>query len=113
EDFHVYMVLPVHPEGPLNLLNLMTQVHLTMQSLSQGQQSLIKRIQRAMTIKEQMDRGATEEQAKVNIEVWKKKNNVKTHQVYEEANWQRYLTLLNLRTWEIIGGRPVTEQIYV
>lgn len=113
EDFHVYMVLPVHPEGPLNLLNLMTQVHLTMQSLSQGQQSLIKRIQRAMTIKEQMDRGATEEQAKVNIEVWKKKNNVKTHQVYEEANWQRYLTLLNLRTWEILGGKPVTEQIYV
>lgn len=113
EDFHVYMVLPVHPEGPLNLLNLMTQVHLTMQSLSQGQQSLIKRIQRAMTIKEQMDRGATEEQAKVNIEAWKTKNNVKTHQVYEEANWQRYLTLLNLRTWEMLGGRPVTEQIYV
>jgi phospholipase D1/2 len=27
--------------------------------------------------------------------------------------WKEYLTLLNLRNWEMIGGQPVTEQIYV
>jgi phospholipase D1/2 len=27
--------------------------------------------------------------------------------------WKQYLTLLNLRHWEHLGNRPVTEQIYV
>ncbi|WP_246761194.1 phospholipase D-like domain-containing protein [Ralstonia solanacearum] len=27
--------------------------------------------------------------------------------------WEQYLTLLNLRNWDTVGGRPVTEQIYV
>ncbi|VXB03598.1 Phospholipase D Active site motif-containing protein [Pseudomonas sp. 8AS] len=109
ENFHVYMVLPVHPEGPLNAINLMTQVHLTMQSLSLGEHSLIKRIQRAMAIKGYMDRGQTEEQANRQIEL-KDKDGVF---LYEEEQWQQYLTLLNLRTWEMLGGRPITEQIYV
>lgn len=33
--------------------------------------------------------------------------------VYEQQDWSRYLTLLNLRTWAVLGGRVVTEQIYV
>ncbi|MFS2159538.1 hypothetical protein ACCD10_19580 [Pseudomonas sp. Pseusp122] len=110
EDFHVYMVLPVHPEGPLNVISLMTQVHLTMQSLSLGEQSLVKRIQRSMAIKAQMDKGKTEEQARRAIE-----DNVESDEMvkrYEEADWSRYLTLLNLRSWELLD-RPVTEQIYV
>ncbi len=110
ENFHVYMVLPVHPEGPLNAINLMTQVHLTMQSISLGEQSLIKRVQRAMAIKEQMDRGRTEEQAKTGVEVPSGEN--KKLRVFETMKWTRYLTLLNLRSWESLD-RPVTEQIYV
>jgi phospholipase D1/2 len=27
--------------------------------------------------------------------------------------WTRFLTLLNLRNYDVLGGRPVTEQIYV
>jgi phosphatidylserine/phosphatidylglycerophosphate/cardiolipin synthase-like enzyme len=111
ENFHVYMVLPVHPEGPLNALNLMTQVHLTMQSLSLGEQSLIKRIQRAMAIKAQMDRGKTETQAIESIKFFK--DRTETKRVFEDEDWSRYLTLLNLRSWEEINQQPVTEQIYI
>lgn len=110
ENFHVYMVLPVHPEGPLNAINLMTQVHLTMQSLSLGEQSLVKRIQRSMAMKAQMDRNRSEEEAVKGIEFLKDKNSNK--KVYEFEDWSRYLTLLNLRSWEVLE-RPVTEQIYV
>jgi len=110
EDFHVYMVLPVHPEGPLNALNLMSQVHLTMQSISLGDKSLIKRIQRAMAIKAQMDRGKTEAQAVAGIEFVK---GAGPRKVFEDENWSRYLTLLNLRSWEKLNGQPVTEQIYI
>jgi len=28
-------------------------------------------------------------------------------------DWKRFITLLNLRNWDTIGGQPVTEQIYV
>ncbi|MFO5842531.1 hypothetical protein ACLBPJ_29705, partial [Klebsiella pneumoniae] len=49
--FHVYLVLPVHPEGALNVPNIMHQVHLTQQSLVFGEQSLVKRIQQQMTLK--------------------------------------------------------------
>ena len=49
--FHVYLVLPVHPEGALNVPNIMHQVHLTQQSLVFGEQSLVKRIQRQMALK--------------------------------------------------------------
>lgn len=110
ENFHVYMVLPVHPEGPLNAINLMTQVHLTMQSISLGQQSLIKRVQRAMAMKEQMDRGRSEAVAKAGIEL--AGDGTDTLKVYEKMKWSKYLTLLNLRSWELLD-QPVTEQIYV
>ncbi len=109
ESFHVYMVLPVHPEGPLNMLTLMTQVHLTMQTLSLGENSLVDRIQWAMEIKAYMDRGTTEQEAKARALM---KDN-KDIPLYKKQNWQQYLTLLNLRTWDMFGGYPVTEQIYV
>mgnify|MGYP003631474482 FL=1 len=109
ESFHVYMVLPVHPEGPLNMLTLMTQVHLTMQTLSLGENSLVDRIQWAMEIKAYMDRGTTEQEAKARALM---KDN-KDIPLYKKQNWQQYLTLLNLRTWDMFDGYPVTEQIYV
>ena len=109
ESFHVYMVLPVHPEGPLNMLTLMTQVHLTMQTLSLGENSLVDRIQWGMAIKGFMDRGMTEQGAKKQA-LLESSDEVP---VYKQQNWQQYLTLLNLRTWESFDDYPVTEQIYV
>lgn len=108
--FHVYMILPVHPEGALNVLNLMHQVHLTMQSLVFGEQSLVKRIQRHMALKTMMDRGASREEAAKIIE----RRDTFGQPVYAQQDWTKYLTLLNLRTWHTFkSGRVVTEQIYI
>ncbi|WP_339432589.1 MULTISPECIES: phospholipase D-like domain-containing protein [unclassified Pseudomonas] len=108
--FHVYLILPVHPEGALNVLNLMHQIHLTMQSLVFGEQSLVKRVQRHMAMKAMMDRGATREEAAKIIE----RKDINDEPVYAQQNWTQYLTLLNLRTWDKLGGgKIVTEQIYV
>lgn len=107
--FHVYLILPVHPEGALNVLNLMHQVHLTMQSLVFGEQSLVKRIQRHMAMKDMMDRGASKEEAGKIIE----RVDTNKKPVYAQQDWSKYLTLLNLRTWDTLGNRVVTEQIYV
>ncbi|WPN32697.1 phospholipase D-like domain-containing protein [Pseudomonas sp. P5_109] len=107
--FHVYLVLPVHPEGALNVLNLMHQIHLTMQSLVFGEQSLVKRIQRHMALKAMMDRGASREEAAKIIERF----DINEKPVYAQQDWTKYLTLLNLRTWDTLGDRVVTEQIYI
>src|SRR5690606_35952154 len=107
--FHVYMILPVHPEGPLNVPNIMHQVHLTMQSLAFGEQSLIKRIQRRMAIRGLLDRGISRDEAERIIE----RRGSDNRPVYELQDWSRYLTLLNLRTWDELDGRVATEQIYV
>jgi len=89
EPFHVYIVLPVHPEGHLNDGPTMTQIHWTMQSLVFGQFSLLNQVKAALA-------------------------SVKR----PEADWTKYLTLLNLRNWSLLdgmGGKKsvVTEQIYV
>lgn len=107
--FHVYMVLPVHPEGALNVLNIMNQVHLTMQSLVFGEQSLVKQIQRRMALRELLNRKVSREEA---LKVIERKDG-SGRPVYEQQDWTRYLTLLNLRTWDLLGDRVVTEQIYV
>ncbi len=108
--FHVYMVLPVHPEGTLNTLNIMTQVHLTMQSLLFGEHSLVNRIRRAIASMQIM--------RKEKIPLSQAKDRVRKlalKKVIELApeDWKGYLTLLNLRNWESLNSRPVTEQIYV
>ena len=107
--FHVYMILPVHPEGALNVLNIMHQVTLTMQSLVFGENSLIKRIQKRMALRDLLDRKVSREEALTRIEL----KDSEGQPVYEQQDWRRYLTLLNLRTWESLKGRVVTEQIYV
>lgn len=110
-DFHVYIVVPVHPEGTLNTLNIMSQLHLTMQSLVFGSESLVMRVKRAVAARAIMknSKGVGIEQAKRSVRGF-------SVQELDDAvglDWKEYLTLLNLRNWEEIGGRPVTEQIYV
>lgn len=108
--FHVYMVLPVHPEGTLNTLNIMSQLHLTMQSLVFGSESLINRIRRATLIeKTRRDKRITRAEAQSLVAGYN------LDKVLKEAGdeWKSYLTLLNLRSWGVLEKRPVTEQIYV
>lgn len=108
-SFHVYMVLPVHPEGLLSDPIIMHQIHLTMQSLVFGEHSLIKRIQRRMALREQQLNNVSPEEAEKIIEI----RDEHKRPAYEQQDWSRYLTLLNLRTWDELDGRVVTEQIYV
>lgn len=110
QPFHVYIVLPVHPEGTLDTLNIMSQVHLTMHSLVFGEHSLINGVRRAILtdrIRREKKISWAEAQAKVNA------MNLKDIVDGATDDWKRFITLLNLRNWDTIGGQPVTEQIYV
>ncbi|WP_169734413.1 phospholipase [Deefgea rivuli] len=108
--FHVYIVLPVHPEGTLNTLNIMSQVHLTMHSLVFGEHSLLNGVRRAILIKKVRARDKC---------VWDvaeaKVKAMKLEQIIRAVpdDWTQFITLLNLRNWDELNGQPVTEQIYV
>lgn len=108
--FHVYIVLPVHPEGPLNDPAVVTQVHWTMQSLVFGRSSLLNRIRRFLLARELYDKKDNE---------WRRAldpDNVE-YEGIELERCDEYITLLNLRNWAQLkhpsGPRLVTEQIYV
>jgi len=110
QAFHLYMVLPVHPEGMLNVVNIMTQTHLTMQSLVFGQYSVVNGIRRAILAKRLHDhRNISIEAAVDEVGKWE----VADLKVKCGNEWCDYLTLLNLRNWDTVGGKVVTEQIYV
>lgn len=109
--FHVYLLIPVHPEGTLNTLNIMTQLHLTMQSLIFGNDSLVNRIRRAL-----LAARLRRENKSLSLDAARKI--AKNHNAEDLANllrgeWKRYLTVLNLRNWDTLSKRPVTEQIYI
>jgi phospholipase D1/2 len=107
ENFHVTITLPVHPEGNLNDASIMNQVHWTMQSLVFGSFSLLNRVRRYLKAKELRDQKASD---------WKKVLTDAGDQRYEDIPVEKcreYVTLLNLRNWEKLGNRYVTEQIYI
>jgi phospholipase D1/2 len=108
--FHVYMVIPVHPEGTLNTLNIMNQLHLTMQSLVFGSESLVNSIRRALlTVSLVRNRKIALGEAIAAADDFDIEELVRV----VGDGWKQYLTLLNLRNWESLEKRPVTEQIYV
>ena len=49
--FHAFVVLPVHPEGRLDDLAIIGQIHWTMQSLVYGSHSLVNRVRCAIAAK--------------------------------------------------------------
>lgn len=110
QPFHVYMVLPVHPEGTLNTLNIMAQLHLTMQSLIFGSHSLVNRIRRAVLVAQ-----LCEARRMKRVEAVAMIERSQIGEVIKQGGdlWKAYLTLLNLRNWQMLEKRPVTEQIYV
>jgi len=114
QQFHIYMVLPVHPEGALNVLNIITQVHLTMQSLVFGRRSLVNGIRAAILKQRYVKEGKKPDAAQRMVnELLATEKGVKDLGELVEDDWKQYLTLLNLRNWDTINGKPVTEQIYI
>lgn len=115
--FHIYMVLPVHPEGTLDTLNIMTQVHYTMQSLVFGRESLINGIRKAILAGDIREKNKGISMASA-LDAARKMSMAKLVDATKDR-WMDYLTLLNLRSWTTLQDpvskkyRPVTEQIYV
>ncbi|MDQ0017613.1 phospholipase D1/2 [Variovorax boronicumulans] len=101
-NFHVYLVLPVHPEGDISSGSVWKQHWLALASIHHGSDSLIGCIKAAL---QRMGRAP--------------------------AEWTRYLTVLNMRSYGVvvqyardpktfeenynreIGRYVVTEQIYI
>ncbi len=105
-DFHVYITLPVHPEGALIDPTVAVQVYWTMQTLANGSHSLLNGIRRALKARELRDK------KKPYDRVITDPNNREYEDIPVEA-CDQYVTLLNLRNWAKFGDRYVTEQIYV
>ncbi len=109
-NFHVYITLPVHPEGLLNDAAVVAQVYWTMQTLVFGSQSLLNGIRRALKARELRD-AKDEAFQRVYADA-----NTEHLSIPEEQCFQ-YVTLLNLRSWVKLGSgkdeRYVTEQVYV
>jgi phospholipase D1/2 len=104
--FHVYITLPVHPEGTLDDGSVMTQVHWTMQTLVFGSKSLLNRIRRFIKARELYDKKDAD---------WRRVFKDDNHD-YKDVDIKRcfeHVTLLNLRNWDKLGERYMTEQIYV
>ena len=112
--FHVYLVLPVHPEGRLNDITVIAQVHWTMQSLVFADHSLVNRVKRAVAAGKICKNPLNDDAWKAALEVADKaKKGAGSYRDVAEDEWGQYLTLLNLRACEVINGKVRTEQIYV
>lgn len=105
--FHVYITLPVHPEGALIDASIAVQVYYTMQTLVYGSHSLVNGIRRLIKARELKDAKVPNYLSVLNDEA-----NAEYESVPIEACYD-YVTLLNLRNWHDFGGNYVTEQIYV
>lgn len=100
--FHVYLVLPTHPEGTLSEETVLKQHRLAQLTIKHGNNSLINQIQRVLEAKKR-----------------------------DPKDWSQYLTVLNMRNYGAtvqyardpltrnedfsceIGRFVVTEQIYI
>ncbi|HCM2000030.1 TPA: phospholipase [Salmonella enterica subsp. salamae serovar [1],40:z35:e,n,x,z15] len=118
-DFHVCIVLPVHPEGKLDDGSIMAQVHLTRQSLASGSRSLLNRVRQALWVRQQLDK---DPRANWSALIPGLEKRCEAEKLYEEISFEacaKYVTLLNLRGYAELAAYPgdkkiaVTEQIYV
>ena len=117
--YHAYIVMPIYPEGNLGDFALMTQVYYTMQTLFNGKDSLVSRVQRAILIKRLVSKPKNDPDRAKNLDAAKARvDEMDKYELEQEVppeQWMEYLTILNLRNWTVLQdkGGPVTEQIYV
>ncbi len=104
--FHVYITLPVHPEGCLSDATVVVQMYWTMQTISFGSNSLLNGIRRIIKARKLL-----------------KAKDHAYERVFDPGNTEyldvdlaecgEFVTLLNLRSWVKLGDRYLSEQIYV
>lgn len=113
EPFHIYITLPVHPEGKLNDGSTMATIHQTMQTISFGSDSLLNRIRKHLWVYQQLvkDEVPRKEWGKMRSAYYDKIGN--DYQTIPLEECGKYVTLLNLRSWAQLEDRTVTEQVYV
>ena len=113
EPFHIYITLPVHPEGLLKEGSIMATIHQTMQTISFGSNSLLNQIRKHLWVYQQLvkDEVPRKEWGKMRSVYYDKIGN--DYQTIPLEECGKYVTLLNLRSWAQLGDRTVTEQIYV
>jgi len=107
QPFHIYVTVPVHPEGSLNDPAVAVQVYYTMQTLVYGSMSLMNGVRRLLKARQLKDSGD-----KAFLRVWTDESNEEFSDI-SDADCYEYVTLLNLRNWEKIDSAYVTEQIYI
>ena len=113
EPFHVYITLPVHPEGLLNVGSTMATIHQTMQTIVYGSDSLLNRIRKHLWVYQQLvkDEVPRKNWQKLRPTYYDKMG--EEYKTIELEECDKYVTLLNLRSWAQLGDRTLTEQIYV
>ncbi|WP_374515356.1 phospholipase D-like domain-containing protein [Niveibacterium sp.] len=105
--FHVWLVLPEHPEGMLEDKPTATQAWWALQGIKHGQNSLINRINATILEKNKRAWSVTKP-IRTNDDV---EAVLKTHGM--EHGWRNYLTVLNMRNYGQTSEGVVTEMIYV
>ncbi|SUP80543.1 phospholipase D-like domain-containing protein [Yersinia wautersii] len=113
QPFHVYIVLPVNPEGRLDDPTIVAQIHLTRQSLVFGSHSLLNRIRRSLWVKQQIEAQSVSRKEWYLLIPELEKQCGSQYENIDFSECDPYVTLLNLRDHAKINGMAVTEQIYV
>jgi len=97
QGFHVYMTLPVHPEGSIKDGAVVKQQYWLQQTLLRGQDSLIRRICRTLVAKRLDIRDVSVSEKDLRAEL-------------DAGGWKSYLTVLNLRSYGVL--RDVNHDTY-
>lgn len=87
--FHVYITLPVHPEGSVTDGAVVKQQYWVQQTLLRGQDSLIRRICRTLAARRLGIRDVSVSEEDLRAEL-------------RQGGWKAYLTVLNLRSYGVL-----------
>ena len=90
QGFHVYITLPVHPEGSLFDGAVLKQQYWVQQTLLRGDDSLIRRICRSLIARDKDIREASVEETDLQAEV-------------KAGRWKEYLSVMNLRSYGVLA----------
>lgn len=107
KPFHVYLVLPEHPEGKLEDEGTSSQAWWALQGLKRANNSLVNRINATILEKHKKEWNITPNPT-TNSDIEKI---LTSHGMAEK--WKDYLTVLNLRNYGHTSNAVLTEMIYV
>lgn len=105
--FHVWIVLPEHPEGLLEDKGTSSQTWWALQGIKHGNESLINRIN-ATIFEKNKKKWGVDKPVRTNEDI---RDILAMHGMSEK--WRDYLTVLNLRNYGQTTKGVVTEMVYV